>query len=636
MIGEGSKRDLTSLSLLHPEDDKTKENVVKRTGEQLLSINRIPKHRQFLLKWQGWGYNDSQFSLLPSGNFTFTGSRYKLSGVTMPHLQQFIKDVFDEDVRKAEVKPLNAPLDKIPEPIMNKNFMEELKATDISVSTDSQDRMMRCHGHALGEIMRLRTGQISRYPDVVVWPQSHQEVVKIVEAAVKHNVVLIPFGGGTCVSHALECPTGEPRSIVSVDTSQMNKILWIDEPNLVARVEAGIVGQDLEQLLASRGFCTGHEPDSIEFSSVGGWIATRASGMKKNIYGNIEDIVVHFKVVTPRGVIERSCQVPRISAGPDIHHFVLGSEGTLGIVTEATLKIRPLPKITRYGSLVFPNFENGIAMLREVARLRCAPASIRLVDNEQFRMGLALKPATSGIFAPLGDSFKKFYVTKIKGFDPMKMCVATLLFEGMSADEVSAHEKKIYNLAAAYGGFAGGEENGHRGYMLTFVIAYMRDVALEYNIIGESFETSCPWDRVSTLCKQTKNAIRRECAKHGVLREPFVSCRVTQCYDAGACIYFYFVFNARGLPSADAALETFDAIEIAAREEILACGGSVSHHHGLGKLRQRWLPSTVSWPAVGALAAVKNYIDPQNNFACGNLVPLDEEERKHGHLVSKL
>ena len=136
--------------------------------------------------------------------------------------------------------------------------------------------------------------------------------------------------------------------------------------------------------LNARGLCVGHEPDSLEFSSLGGWVATRASGMKKNIYGNIEDILVRVRMVTARGTVEKSCQVPRMSTGPDIHHFIMGSEGTLGVITEVSLRIRPLPECKVYGSIVFPTFDIGVACVREIAKQRCAPASIRLMDNEQF------------------------------------------------------------------------------------------------------------------------------------------------------------------------------------------------------------------------------------------------------------
>ena len=247
--------------------------------------------------------------------------------------------------------------------------------------------MFRAHGHTLHEIFTLRSSQFLRIPDLVVWPKSHDDVVTLVNLSCQNDVVVIPFGGGTSVSGALQCPDNEKRMILSVDTSQMNKILWIDYQNLTARIEAGIIGQDLERELNKHNLCSGHEPDSYEFSSLGGWVATRASGMKKNIYGNIEDLVVHVKMVTPKGVVERNCQVPRISSGPDIQQFILGSEGTLGIITEVTLKVRPIPAFKKYGSVVFPDFESGVHFLREVAKQQLKPASLRLMDNEQFIFG---------------------------------------------------------------------------------------------------------------------------------------------------------------------------------------------------------------------------------------------------------
>uniref|UniRef100_A0A4W6EAG3 Alkylglycerone-phosphate synthase n=1 Tax=Lates calcarifer TaxID=8187 RepID=A0A4W6EAG3_LATCA len=368
--------------------------------------------------------------------------------------------------------------------------------------------------------------------------------------------------------------------------------------------------------LNESGYCTGHEPDSMEFSSLGGWVATRASGMKKNIYGNIEDLVVHIKMVTPQGVIEKSCQGPRMSTGPDIHHFIMGSEGTLGVVTEVTMKIRPMPEYQKYGSVVFPNFEQGVACLREVARQRCAPASIRLMDNEQFKFGHALKPQVSSIFTSFLDGLKKFYITKFKGFDPNRLCVATLLFEG-DREKVLQHEKQVYDIAAKFGGLAAGEDNGQRGYMLTFVIAYLRDLGMDYYVIGESFETSVPWDRVLDICRNVKARIVRECKERGVQFPPLSTCRVTQTYDAGACVYFYFAFNYRGLSDP---VHVYEQVEHAAREEILANGGSLSHHHGVGKLRKEWMRETVSNVGMGMLKSVKDYVDPNNIFGNRNLL----------------
>ncbi|XP_048779948.2 alkyldihydroxyacetonephosphate synthase, peroxisomal-like [Ostrea edulis] len=576
----------------------------------------IPKRRQELLKWNGWGYSDSKFILNKDGQVEMTGDRYRLSGQVMPLLREWMMATVGISLdHKTPAQPSLTAKD-INVPIRNENFISDLKRSSIPFTDDCQDRLFRAHGHTLHEIFVLREGMFDRIPDLVAWPQCHDDVVKVVALSCKHNVVIIPFGGGTSVSGALECPAQEKRMIVSLDTSQMNKILWIDEKNLAAHCESGIIGQDLERRLAEKGFCTGHEPDSMEFSSLGGWVATRASGMKKNIYGNIEDLVLHIKFVTPQGVMEKSCQVPRLSSGLDIHHFILGSEGTLGVVTEVTLKIRPLPPCRKYGSIVFPEFMNGVNCLREIARQRCAPASIRLMDNQQFQFGHALKPESKSLLNSFVEGIKKFYITKLKGFDTSRMSVATLLFEG-TKQEVAAQEKRVYEIAAQFGGLPAGADNGERGYMLTFVIAYLRDLGFDYYIVAESFETSVPWDRCLDLCQNVKDRLHRECKEKGIQFPPYITCRVTQTYDAGACVYFYFGFNYRGIQNP---VQVYEEIESSARDEILANGGSISHHHGVGKLRKKWLRKTVGDVGLGSMRAIKNYIDPHNIFGNNNLM----------------
>ncbi|XP_075685625.1 alkyldihydroxyacetonephosphate synthase, peroxisomal isoform X1 [Rhinoderma darwinii] len=576
----------------------------------------IPKKRQELLKWNGWGYNDSKFTFNKKGQAEFTGKRYKLSGMVLPALREWMEKTFGASLDHKTTSRASFNVSDVPPAIVNEGFVQDIRAIGVSFSQDVEDRVFRAHGHCLHEMFALREGMFKRIPDIVVWPHCHDDVVRIVDLACKHHVCIIPFGGGTSVSSALECPEDEKRTIVSLDTSQMSRILWIDEKNLTAHVEAGITGQDLEKQLAESGYCTGHEPDSMEFSTLGGWVATRASGMKKNIYGNIEDLVVHLKVVTPKGIVEKSCQGPRMSTGPDIYHFIMGSEGTLGVVTEVTIKIRPVPEYQKYGSVVFPNFERGVACLREVARQRCAPASIRLMDNAQFQFGHALKPQVASIFTSFLDGLKKFYITKFKGFDPNHLCVATLLFEG-DRERVLQHEKQVYDIAAKFGGLAAGEDNGQRGYMLTFVIAYLRDLGMDYYLIGESFETSVPWDRVLDLCRNVKERIVQECKERGVQFPPLSTCRVTQTYDAGACVYFYFAFNYRGISDP---VHVYEEIEFAAREEILANGGSLSHHHGVGKLRKQWLKDSISHVGIGMLQSVKNFVDPNNIFGNRNLL----------------
>ncbi|XP_071523561.1 alkyldihydroxyacetonephosphate synthase, peroxisomal isoform X2 [Panulirus ornatus] len=586
------------------------------TPDTRAPLPTLPKRRQELLKWNGWGYKDSKFVVSKDKDYfvSFTGNRYKIGNMVLPHFSSWVKETLG--VNFDDCTPPQPPpqAQDLPQPNVQQEFLDEVQNLGITHSLDGEDRVFRAHGHTLAEIFTLREGMFPRIPDLVTWPKNHSEVEKLVDLACRHQVALIPFGGGTSVSGALLCPEEESRMIVSLDTSQMCRILWVDKKNLTARIEAGIIGQDLEKQLRVQGYTTGHEPDSYEFSSLGGWVATRASGMKKNIYGNIEDLLIQVKVVTPRGTVERYTAGPRVSAGPDVHHFILGSEGTLGVITEVTMKIRPLPVVQRYGSIVFPDFSSGISCMREVALHRCQPASIRLMDNEQFKFGHALKPPT-GLMGLFSDGIKKLYITKVRGFNVNTMCVATLLFEG-SELEVSSQEKRLYDIALGNGGIPAGEANGQRGYMLTFVIAYIRDLGFDYGIVAESFETSVPWDRVYTLCHNVKHRIKSEC-KERRIKHTFVTCRVTQTYDAGACVYFYFAFNYRGLSDP---VHVYEEIEGNARNEILACGGSISHHHGIGKVRRQWMSQTFSEPSLGAIRAVKQYFDPENIFANGNLL----------------
>jgi alkyldihydroxyacetonephosphate synthase len=353
---------------------------------------------------------------------------------------------------------------EFPEPKLNHDFLEGIKRLEIDYSTLGEDHLIRCHGQTFHDIHTLRTGKFTRIPDVVLWPVSHDEVVEIVKLANEFNVVLIPVGGGTSVTGAVTCPQDEIERCISVlDTSQMNRMLWLDKENLVACFEAGIVGQDLERVLSSKGLTMGHEPDSHESSTLGGWVATRASGMKENVYGNIEDLVVQVEMVTSKGVLERNITAPRVSCGPDFNQIILGSEGILGVVTEVMIKVRPLPPVKKYGSLVFPDFKSGVKCLREIAKRRCQPASIRLMDNEQFTFGQVMT-TFGGFFSNLKNATKKFALTKIKGFDLKKLTVATLLFEG-DKEDVERQEKLIYEIAKRHSGIAAGASNGMNGYV---------------------------------------------------------------------------------------------------------------------------------------------------------------------------
>jgi alkyldihydroxyacetonephosphate synthase len=570
------------------------------------------------LRWNGWGYKDTKFELNDKKEATLLGNRYLFSGKTLPALRTWMETNVGMDMNnKSPAQDEHVAV--YPAPIKVEAFVNDVAGHYHRLSFDTSERVFHSHGHTAQEIFALRYGQLKRVVDAVIYPRSHEDCEVIVASATRHNVCILPFGGGTTVSHALMCSELEQRMIVGVDMRKMNKIKWVNHNNMLACIEAGASGKALEERLKGYDVVMGHEPDSAEFSTLGGWIATRASGMRKNRYGNIEDIVVQVKMVTPKGTMVKSVQVPRMSSGPDIHHMIMGSEGTLGLITEAVVKICKPPAVTKYGSIVFPNFESGVAMMHEVALKKCAPVSIRLVDNPQFQFGAVLKPGNSHWSESLLDAAKKWYILKVKDFKADNMVAATLLFEGTAA-EIKAKEKQLYAIAAKYGGMKAGEENGVRGYFLTYMIAYLRDFGFDYKFLAESFETSVPWDNVLQLCINVKEQIKKEAAAQGVGQEPFVSCRVTQVYDTGACVYFYFGFLWQGLKDP---LAVFHSIEHAARSEILRLGGSISHHHGVGKCRKEFLEHTISPVGVTALKGLKTALDPTNIFSNGNVVDVE-------------
>jgi alkyldihydroxyacetonephosphate synthase len=293
---------------------------------------------------------------------------------------------------------------------------------------------------------------------------------------------------------------------------------------------------------------------------------------------------------------------------------MFGSEGTLGIITSAVVKVFPLPEVQQYGSVLFPTFDDGFKFMYDLAREATPPASVRLVDNLQFQFGLALKPKSSGGLADLKSKVEKFFVTKIKGFDPYKMVACTLVFEGTRA-EVEQQQRDLYRVAATHGGMKAGADNGRRGYQLTYSIAYIRDFLMSYYIIAESFETSVPWTNALALCDNVKRRLTEEYARRGLPGKPFVTARVTQIYRTGVCIYFYFGFYYKGLPNPQ---DVYLELENIARDEILKSGGSLSHHHGVGKLRRAFLPRIMSETALQWKRELKKSLDPMNTFGAGN------------------
>ena len=563
-----------------------------------------------------WGYTDTRFEFDGARAVRVTGDRYPIAGYSMPYFLDFAEEVLGIPIRPEDAVGEAEP-EEAPPAVSNEPFLDGLReALDADqISQVASDRLAHSHGQlSVDEVYRLLHGKsLERIVDIVLYPQKEEDVASIIQLANLHGACLVPFGGGTNVSGALACASTEQRCIAAVDMRRMKRILWLDEENLQACVEAGISGKELERELDAKGYTSGHDPDSIELSTLGGWISTNASGMKKNKYGNIEDIVLEATLVTPTGEVEARRATPRNSVGVPPRVFLFGSEGNFGIITKAIIKVHPRPEVRRYGSLVFPSLQHGVRFLKEMRRVGAVPASIRLVSNVEFRFGQALKPAP-GVLKGIAASVQKMFLFKILRYKPLEITASTIVMEGTER-EVEHQSETLFSTAKRFKGVSGGAGNGRRGYMLTFGIAYIRDFLSQFQILGETFETSVPWNRIETVCEAVKSELISQCRSYDVAGKPYLAYRVTQTYHTGVCIYFTMGFCGKGLEKPE---EVYHNIEHALRQVILDNGGSLSHHHGIGKIRRNFLPQIQTENSTRVLRDIKSSMDPNNVFAVGN------------------
>jgi len=579
-----------------------------------------------------WGFSDSKFIARVCSDGTkcvsMKGERYQISGRQLPKLIPFLEGETGLKVNTVDIT--------LPQAHSNIILREsELSLADFEklydvfgddksrLSVQSIDRARHGTGHSQEDMYTIRSGQISevRVPDIVVFPKHESEVEKLVFLSSKEKWCLIPFGGGTNVTHATHCPSkkDDPRPMISVDMKLMDQVLQVNEEDATAHVQAGIKGIKLAKHMESLGFTIGHEPDSIEFSTLGGWIATKASGMKQNKYGNIEDIVKEVRVAGANGMLWQNKggngpSFGRVSTGIDLSSLVLGSEGSFGIITSAVIKIWPLPEVKEYDSIIMHEFDDGLRLIRDIAKMGVMkPASVRLLDNQQFRLGQAMKPTESKV------QIKKVLIGVLGNFfadtfDPKKIVCTTIAFEGTFA-EVKLQKILVKKIALKHGGFCAGSEIGKAGYDMTYAIAYLRDFAMTYGFLADSFETFVPWSSLMAMIAVTKECIEREHQQRALPGAPLVSCRITQLYDEGACVYFYFCMNFTQIQNPS---RVFDEIQTAARRAIIKMGGSLSHHHGVGKLRAPFMDTVNPNNMKKVCTALKSAIDPENVFGANN------------------
>lgn len=601
------------------------------------------------LKRHLWGFKDICFQVVGITGLFITGTKYDICNKVIPNFLYFIcnltgnntlfdKKIISNDTLLEEYYSELTKKKQIKRENVNtfSTFLKHIEDNKIVYSVDGYDILSHSHGQlSVDEIYRVKYGDYRKINtvDIVIYPEKRGDCELIYTIAKEYSYRIIPYGGGTNVTGCLLIPEADTIGIsivISLDMRHYNKILQVDKVNNYAIIQSGACGKEIEDELNRIGYTMGHEPDSYEFSTLGGWISTYASGMRRNKYGNIEDIVIDFgyvndhsksiyeKNITDEDELRIVSPLVRCSHGLKTVHLLFGHEGNFGIITDVIVNIKKLPEAKTFESILFYNMKDGVDFLKEVYEADLRPSSIRLVDNEQFKFSQALKPEKSGWMEKIIDKIKKFYLFSILKFNLDEMVACTLMIEGTSSF-CKYTLLEIQKIAKKYNAVFGGSDNGLAGYNLTHAIAYIRDFMHEYNVIGETFETSIEWDKALIMAESVKNVLMSEYGKY-MRSKPFLSYRVSQTYSTGVCIYFTFGFNKNEETTAEESIEIYHILEKQMRKKMRDMGGSISHHHGIGQVKSYELDKNDKTTDV--YFQIKKTFDSNNTFCENNYLHL--------------
>ena len=479
------------------------------------------------------------------------------------------------------------------------------------VSTDPLDRVVHARGKSLRDLVRHRRGELGRLPDAVVRPGDEDEVAAVMGAALGADAVLIPFGGGTSISGSLEASAEERRTVISLDTSRLRRVIAVDAPSGLARVQAGALGPDLERQLNAQGWTFGHFPDSFTHSTLGGWIATRSSGMQSDAYGDIADLTRAVRVVTPSGLLVTR-PVPSTSTGPSVREMVLGSEGRLGVITEATVHVRRVPERREILGYLFPSWADGLAAMQDIAASEAVPTVTRVSDSHETAFSFATRKDPS-LLDRAKSSALTAYLRRRRGFDIGAMCLSFIGYEGTQR-HVASQRKAVGRIVGRHGGLCIGASPGELYDQKKFDTPYIRDFLLDRGALADVSETSAPWSRLPALYDAVMASAHGAFDELGV--RGYIMCHLSHSYHAGACLYFTFAF----MPSARGdGLAQYDLVKSAIQQAFMDSGATLSHHHAVGTEHARWLEEDISAPGVAMLQALFSGVDPGANLNPGKI-----------------
>jgi alkyldihydroxyacetonephosphate synthase len=540
------------------------------------------------MHWWGWGSADAPASReLPHG------------------AERLLSEELGAGERR--MAPVELSDVRLPEPALPERALARLAGIvgEENVRRDRLARVSHAAGRSYPDLVRVRSGDAGGAPDAVVHAGSHREVLDVLRACESDGVAVVPFGGGTSVVGGVEALRGPHAAAITLDLSRMDRLVRADSRSLLAVFEPGVTGPRAETLLASRGLTLGHFPQSFEFATIGGFVATRSAGQASTGYGRIDELVLGLRLAAPAGELEVK-PFPASAAGPSLRELLVGSEGVLGVITEATLAVRPLPERRRYEGWSFRSFEEGCETFRRMEQAEASPDVARLSDEDETRLSMAL--ASSGSAA---ERAGRAYL-RARGHEGG--CIAIVGWEG-GEHEVEERRLRTRAFLKEAGGLALGERPGRAWVRGRYAGPYLRDALLDRGVMAETLETAASWSDLAGLYGAVRAALRDSLAARGT--PPLVMCHVSHLYRTGASLYFTFIAR----QEVGAELAQWRAAKHAASEAIVANGGTITHHHAVGRDHVPWMSAEVGDLGLDVLRAAKARLDPRGIMNPGKLLP---------------
>jgi alkyldihydroxyacetonephosphate synthase len=522
-----------------------------------------------------------------------------------PELDAEALGVLRERIGELEPWPLAASLEEFRLPAAQPLPAALTEAVGAeAIFTSNEDRLRHASGRGYADLARMRGGSLEDAPDAVVMPADAAALRRVLDLCAGEGIAVVPFGGGTSVVGGIEPLRGAHARLVSLDLGALREV-EVDRRSLTARLGAGLRGPEAEAALGREGLTLGHFPQSFEYATIGGFAATRSAGQASSGYGRFDALVSSVRLVAPAGEMQ-TLETPHSAAGPALRELIIGSEGVLGVIPEVTARVRPTPAVRRYEAWMAESFESGAEIVRAMAQGAGLPDVVRVSDEEETQGSLAL----SGPRGLAGRLFGGYLgLRKRRGG-----CLTIVGFEGGEESVARRRALAVRELrsgGAAYLGQAAGRSWEHGRYQGP----YLRDTLMERGAMVETLETSHTWSRLRELHAAVAAAIHGSLEGQGT--PGFVFCHLSHAYADGASLYFTFIARSRQGEE----LEQWRQVKRAASEAIVACGGTITHHHAVGRDHAPYMEAEVGRTGLEVLRAVKAQLDPAGIMNPGKLLP---------------